>query len=78
MRYTLAALALAGAAAASPAPQGVTSAIAPSASAPAGCSESHSGTFEITIVNVTKSAAKRELVEVSRISRSIVAPQHSS
>lgn len=34
--------------------QGVTSAIAPQASAPAGCSPSHDGTFEITVAKVAK------------------------
>jgi len=60
--HMLALLAFAGAALASPMPQGVTSAIAPASSAPAGCSSSYSGSFEITIVNVTTSA-KRDLVE---------------
>jgi len=41
-------------------PQGVTSAIAPSASAPPGCSSDYAGSFEITIVNVT-SSKKRDV-----------------
>lgn len=60
MRFTLACLALA--AAASAAPQGVTSAISPQSSAPAGCQTSYSGTFEIETVNVT-SSSKRSLEE---------------
>jgi hypothetical protein len=47
------------------APQGVTSAIAPQASAPAGCSTSHSGQFQITVVNVTSSHAKRDALEIT-------------
>jgi hypothetical protein len=39
--------------------QGVTSAIAPSAPIPSGCSTSTSGTFQITVVNVTQSVTKR-------------------
>jgi len=61
MKGTLGLLALVGAAFASPMPQGVTSAIAPSAPAPAGCASSYSGTFEITVINVTHAAAKRDL-----------------
>jgi hypothetical protein len=41
--------------------QGVTSAIAPSAPIPSGCSTSTSGTFQITVVNVTQTVKKREL-----------------
>jgi hypothetical protein len=41
----------------------VTSAIAPSASAPAGCSASHSGKFEITVVNAT--IAKRDTLQLT-------------
>lgn len=58
---TFAVLALAGAALA--APQAVTSAIAPQESTPAGCSENYSGSFEISVVNVTTS--KRSLEAVS-------------
>jgi hypothetical protein len=43
------------------APQGVTSAIAPPAAVPAGCSTSASGTFQIAVVNVTQGLKKREL-----------------
>lgn len=39
--------------------QGVTSAIAPQASAPAGCSASYDGTFEITVAKVA-GATKRD------------------
>ncbi|KAK4548007.1 hypothetical protein LTR36_010727 [Oleoguttula mirabilis] len=60
MRYSFASLALAALAAANPMPQGVTSAIAPSSSDPAGCSSSYSGKFEIQVVNVTGSS-KREV-----------------
>ncbi len=66
MRYTFALLALAAAAIAKPMPQGVTEVIAPSAGLPAGCSPTYPGTFEITVVNVTKSA-KRDLAKVSLI-----------
>ena len=55
--------ALAATAFASPMPQGVTGSIAPSSSPPAGCVTSYSGTFEITVVNVS-STSKRDLVEV--------------
>jgi hypothetical protein len=65
MLRTFALLAAAGAVLASPVPQGVTSAISPSGSAPAGCSGTYPGTFEITVVNVTNS--KRDLSEVRRL-----------
>lgn len=61
MKFTLALMGLAGLAAA--APQGVTSAIAPSATAPAGCKSSYTGQFEITIVkpsNMKRSLEQRE------------------
>lgn len=61
MKGTFALLSLLGAALASPMPQGVTSAIAPSSSTPAGCSSSSSGSFQITVVNVTSSPTKRGL-----------------
>lgn len=63
--YASALLALAASAVA--APQGVTSAIAPSAPAPSGCQTSYSGTFEITVVNVTttSSKAKRDALELT-------------
>lgn len=60
MQYTLVLSALAAIAAA--APQGVTSAISPMSSAPAGCSPSTAGTFQITVVNVTTNA-KRDLAK---------------
>ncbi|EON61345.1 hypothetical protein W97_00559 [Coniosporium apollinis CBS 100218] len=53
MQYSLAVLALAAAAAASPFPQGVTEEIAPEASAPAGCQVSYPGEFQVTVVNAT-------------------------
>ncbi|QIW97202.1 hypothetical protein AMS68_002720 [Peltaster fructicola] len=57
MQYSLALLGLVAAVYA--VPQGVTSAIAPSASAPAGCQTSYSGSFEIETINATTS--KRDL-----------------
>ena len=57
--------ALAATAFASPMPQGVTGQIAPKAPAPEGCMTSYSGTFEITVVNVS-STAKRDLAEVGQ------------
>lgn len=64
MQRTLALLALVASALAIPSPAGVTSAISPSSPAPSGCSASHSGSFEITVVNVTTSK-KRDLESVS-------------
>jgi len=58
MRYSLAPLALAALAVAKPVPGGVSSAVAPSSSPPAGCSTSYSGTFEIQVVNVTSSSKR--------------------
>jgi len=60
MRSTFAILALVAGVFARP--QGVTSMIAPSATAPAGCSPTYPGTFEITVVNVTTSK-RRSLAE---------------
>jgi len=66
MRYSFAIGSLALAAGnAMAAPQGVTSAIAPQASAPAGCSPSYSGKFQITVVNTTSSHAKRDALELT-------------
>lgn len=62
MKGTFALLGLLGTALANPMPQGVSSAIAPSSPAPAGCSTSHSGSLDISVVNVTKSS-KRDLVD---------------
>ncbi|KAJ9621967.1 hypothetical protein H2203_006848 [Taxawa tesnikishii (nom. ined.)] len=59
MKTVAAVLALAGAVAALP--QGVTSAIAPQATAPAGCQSSYSGTFQISVVNVSSSSTKRDV-----------------
>lgn len=64
MQSTLAFLALAAAVVASPAPQAVTSSIAPAATAPAGCEASYSGDFQITVVNITAAAAKRDVAKV--------------
>lgn len=69
MRYSLAPVALAALAAANPMPQGVTSAISPSTSAPAGCMPDYSGEFQIQVVNVT-STAKRGVQKVRRDSLS--------
>jgi len=60
MRATFASVAgLVAIAAANPMPQGVTSAIAPSASAPAGCVSTVDGTFEFQLVETT--ASKRSM-----------------
>lgn len=64
MQRTLALLALATSVLASPYPQAVTDVIAPSAPAPEGCMTSHDGTFQITVVNVSSSATKRDLERV--------------
>lgn len=61
MKNSLVALAIAGTAFATPMPQGVPEAITPSAPAPEGCSESASGEYQITVVNVTSSASKRSV-----------------
>lgn len=63
MRYSIAST-LALAAAVSAAPQGVTSAISPSSTAPAGCSPNYSGKFQIQVVNAT-SSSKRDIQKVS-------------
>lgn len=57
--------ALAVSAWASPTPQAVTSAIAPASPAPEGCLPSHDGKFQITVVNVSSTPSKRDLVGVS-------------
>lgn len=64
MKRTLALLALATSVLASPYPQGVSDAIAPSSPPPEGCMTSHDGTFQITVVNVSSSATKRDLERV--------------
>ncbi|KEF59655.1 uncharacterized protein A1O9_04501, partial [Exophiala aquamarina CBS 119918] len=61
MQRTLAILALAVSALASPYPQAVTETIAPESPPPSGCMTSHEGTFQITVVNVSTSATKRDL-----------------
>lgn len=65
MRYSLAILALAAAVVeASPYPQGVTSKITPTASAPPGCKPSYSagGTFGIAVMNISTSAKSKRQV----------------
>ncbi|GAM85162.1 hypothetical protein ANO11243_031660 [Dothideomycetidae sp. 11243] len=47
------------------APQAVTSAIAPSASAPAGCSKSYSGTFELFVVKQSKKRSTSQTLEIT-------------
>lgn len=61
MKNSFVTLALAGVALAKPMPQAVSSAIAPEASAPSGCSDSSDGEFQITVVNVTSSSSKRNV-----------------
>jgi len=65
MRSTFAGIAFAALAAANPMPQGVTSAISPSSSPLPGCSTSHSGNFEIQVLNVT-SSSKRDVEKVGQ------------
>lgn len=68
MRYTLALLAAAVAVQASPmpVPGGVTSAIAPTGSAPPGCKPTYAGTFGIAVMNVsTKAKAKRQVSTIA-------------
>ncbi|KAK5684472.1 hypothetical protein LTS10_004342 [Elasticomyces elasticus] len=61
MQYSLTCLALAALAVAKAMPQGVTSAVSPSTSAPADCKASYDGTFSIQTVNVTTaSKVKRQ------------------
>jgi len=57
MRYAVAST-LALVAAVSAAPQGVTSAISPQSSAPAGCKPSYDGKFQIQVVNATTSSKR--------------------
>ncbi len=61
MRTTFTTFALAALALADPLPQGVTSAIAPSGTPPAECSENYNGVFQIAPVD---SASKRSLGKV--------------
>lgn len=76
MRYTIASLALAALATAKPMPGGVTSAVAPSGSAPAGCQTSYSGSFEIEVVNASSSSkrsiAKRDITLVMTLQDGIL------
>ena len=65
MKSALSFLVLAATALASPAPQGVTSAIAPSASPSAGCQSSYDGQFQVTVI---KPLAKRDLIKVRSLS----------
>lgn len=61
--YAIGSLALAASNALA-APQAVTASIAPQSTAPAGCSPSHSGQFQITVQNVTTgSKVKRDALE---------------
>ena len=62
MRYSFAPLALAALAVANPVPQGVTSAVAPEESAPAGCQTSSDGEFQIQVI---EGNAKRGLQSVT-------------
>jgi len=59
MQFSTLALALTGAAVVSA--QAVTSAITPTGAAPAGCTGSVSGNFEITVYNTSTAATKRDL-----------------
>jgi len=63
---------LALAASVAAAPQGVTSAIAPPAPVPTGCSPSTSGTFQITVVNVTQTHKKRDLEKRDALTLTLV------
>lgn len=63
MMYTTTLLALAGAALASPFPQGVTDTLTPDSSAPEGCMPDTAGTFNIQVVNVSSTPA---MAKVSR------------
>ncbi|TKA37803.1 hypothetical protein B0A54_09805 [Friedmanniomyces endolithicus] len=67
MQFTLATLALAALAAAKPMPGGVTSAISPSASAPAGCKASYPGSFSIQTVNVSSSAKVKRQADTTLV-----------
>jgi hypothetical protein len=58
MKATVAAIALVGSVLANPAPQAVTSAIAPVESTPSECSDSAPGEFLVTTVNVTSSSKR--------------------
>lgn len=66
MHSTFALAAFAAVAYASPVPQEFSSELAPEASAPAGCSPSYNGQFQIAAVNVTSPSAKRDLETVSK------------
>lgn len=61
MRYSLAPVALAALAAATPVPQGVTESISPDGETPEGCLTSYDGEFNIQIVNVTDALEKRSI-----------------
>ncbi|KIW08740.1 uncharacterized protein PV09_00679 [Verruconis gallopava] len=74
MRYALGLLALAASAVALP--QGVTEAISPSSSAPAGCSPNYSGSFQITVVNVTSAAKVKRDALVCTLSGGILKDAH--
>lgn len=61
MRYSLAPVALAALVAATPVPQGVTENLPADGATPSGCQTSYDGEFNIQIVNVSDSSAKRSL-----------------
>ena len=64
MKYTFALLAAAAVVQASPIalPQGITASLAPSGSAPPGCTPSYAGTFGIAAMNISTAAAKKRQV----------------
>jgi len=68
MHSSFAIAALAAVAYAAPRPQGVNEDIAPSASAPAGCSKSYNGKFQIAAVNTTMSASMKRDLETRQTS----------
>lgn len=73
MQFTFALIsALAGIAVAAPQPQGVTDKLTPTAAAPAGCTGSFDGNFEITVAEVTeKRSVSQPEVRKSRSSTGI-------
>ena len=64
MQYSLSILALAATVFANPAPQGVTSAIAPSGSPPSICKPDYDGTFQVTVIKPAGAPSKRDLEKV--------------
>lgn len=63
MQYALSFLAAVLAVNASPLPQGITAAIAPSAAAPSGCALSYPGTFGIAVINATAASGAAQATE---------------